>query len=182
MYWKKWLKCFPLIFQSLMWRASVRSWDPYPTPRSNICVWMAITSLKLACHLICTNVYVSQMRSLLINVYWFRLHWGVAWNSSLWFCLFVCQFLYFSFFVAVYYFHKFLILREMFCKHFTTFFKREDERQAYFIRSTDTHTHTHLDKKLNALFVNLVVFSSLLSNDVKSFSLVSWTSVKFYNF
>ena len=30
----------------------------------------------------------------------------------------------------------------MFCKHFTTFL-REDERQAYFIRSTDTHTHTH---------------------------------------
>lgn len=93
MYWKKWLKCFTLIFQSLMWRASVRSWDPCPTPRSNICVWMAITSPKLVCHLICMNVYVSRMRSLLINVYWVQLHWGVAWNSSLWLCLFVCQFL-----------------------------------------------------------------------------------------
>lgn len=67
----------------------------------------------------------------------------------------------------------------MFCKHFTTFFKRKDERQAYFITSTDTYTHT--DNKLNAVFVNLVFSTSLPSNDVQSLLLVVWKSAKFCN-
>lgn len=67
----------------------------------------------------------------------------------------------------------------MFCKHFTTFFKRKDERQAYFITSTDIDTHR--DNKLNALFVNLAFFTSLLSNDVRSLLLVEWKSAEHYN-
>lgn len=67
----------------------------------------------------------------------------------------------------------------MFCKHFTTFFKRKDERQAYFITSTDADTHG--DNKLDALFVNVVFPTSLLSNVVQSLLLVEWKSAEYYN-
>lgn len=60
----------------------------------------------------------------------------------------------------------------MFCKHFATFLK-EKMKGRPISSQAQTHTHTRLDKKLNALFVNLVFFTSLLSNDVKSFLLVS---------
>lgn len=58
-------------------------------------------------------------------------------------------------------------------------FKRKDERQAYFITSTNTQTHTHTHTTNNALFVNLLLSTSLLSNDVQ-FVLVSWKSVEVY--
>lgn len=53
----------------------------------------------------------------------------------------------------------------MFCKHFTTFLQGKDEKQAYFITSTDTCLHIYN----NALFVNLVFFTSHCQMMCKAF-------------
>lgn len=54
----------------------------------------------------------------------------------------------------------------MFCKHFTTFLQRKDEKQAYFITST-THAHTYTTN--NALIVNLGLFTSHCQMMCKAF-------------
>lgn len=38
---------------------------------------------------------------------------------------------------------NFKFLEKMFCKHFTTFLHRKDEKQAYFITSKDTCSHLY---------------------------------------
>lgn len=45
----------------------------------------------------------------------------------------------------------------MFCKHFTTFLK-EKMKGRPVSSQIQTHTHTHIDNKINALFVNVVGF------------------------
>lgn len=64
----------------------------------------------------------------------------------------------------------------MFCKHFTTCLK-EKMKGRPISSQAQIHRHTHTPN--NALFVNLLLSTSLLSNDVQ-FVLVSWKSVEVY--
>lgn len=66
----------------------------------------------------------------------------------------------------------------MFCKHFTTFLQEKDEKQAYFITSTDTCLHIY---NKQCFICKFSVFYISLSNDVQSLLLFAWKSAEFYN-